>query len=154
MYDLAPTNPANIANIGGGAIPRLCPLAGLVSDMEGTLKDILKHTRRNLKLLMPVISPYLGGIDATELDSSSADKGRACAQLKVAAFSPGRTGFITLSTEEILWRRLGHISCVLLEQDVQIAGLGPRWYGFLLDPLKGLLLRGIPGIPNHQFTIS
>lgn len=60
LYDLAPTSPANIANIGGGVIPRLCPFAELVSDMKGTLKDILKHTRRNLKVVMPVISPYLG----------------------------------------------------------------------------------------------
>ena len=128
LYDLAPTNPANIANIGGGVIPRLCPLAELVSDMKGTLKDILKHTRRNLKVVMPVISPYLGGIDAAELDSSSADKGRECTQLKVAVFNPGRTGLIALSTEEILWWRLGHISCVLLEQDVQICVLpGARW---------------------------
>ena len=128
LYDLAPTNPANIANIGGGVIPRLCPLAELVSDMKGTLKDILKHTRRNLKVVMPVISPYLGGIDAAELDSSSADKGRECSQLKLAVFNPGRTGLIALSTEEILWWRLGHISCVLLEQDVQICVLpGARW---------------------------
>ena len=86
-------------------------MAELVSDMKGTLKDILKHTRRNLKVVMPVISPYLGGIDAAELDSSSADKGRECTQLKVAVFNPGRTGLIALSSEEILWWRLGHISC-------------------------------------------
>ena len=126
IVDAAPQNPANLAHIGQGRLRRLLPLANIVTSLKGMLvQKLLPHMRAAVRKVIPVVSPFLGGISDAPAAKHSKHE---CFSLKVATLNPGRTGFLALATEEIMWWRVWHVTSALISRDIQICVLpGARW---------------------------
>ena len=129
LLEIAPDNPNNIDKIQSGTVPRLRALAILTRQ----LRDSLTHT------ILPAIrrcsrggdisgSPYAGGslVEHADLKASvGASRRQRCIRkaVHIASLNPGRTGFLSIYAEEILWWRLWSIASALEERSVDICVL-------------------------------
>ncbi len=128
ICQLAPENPGNISTTGSNNFERLLPLTQAVSELKDFfLHKLIPNTARCLRIICPIISPYMGGVQENEYTQLTHET-QHVRQIKVATFNPGRTGLCSLAAEEVLWWRLWRIVAHLMENDIQICVLpGARW---------------------------
>lgn len=105
------------------------PLAEQVTYMKGVLQVACKKLHRFVADQVPVISPYQGDIHEHVATKEHAEK-----RVKVAVFNPGRTGFLTLCTQEVMIWRLIIITDFLSKEGIDICFLpGARWPMFRIN---------------------
>ena len=114
----APQNLGTIANVACGRLENLEPLAEQVTYMKGVLQVACKKLHRFVVDQVPVISPYQGGIQEHVAKEEHVEK-----KVKVAVFNPGRTGFLTLCTQEVMIWRLIIITDFLSKEGIDICFL-------------------------------
>ena len=92
------------------------PTSAVESDYVSYMKGVLRAACLRLQQFVvddkPIISTYRGSVALQGTEAESLDTKR----LRVAVFNPGRTGFLTLCTQEVMmWRLL--IITQFLEQE-------------------------------------
>ena len=124
LQNLAPQNPKSLAVVNSGPVDRLIHLADYVSYMKGVLRAACLRLQQFVVDDEPIISPYRGGVALQGTEAESLDTKR----LRVAVFNPGRTGFLTLCTQEVMMWRLLIITQFLEQEQIDVCFLpGARW---------------------------
>ena len=124
LLGLKPRNPIRLQHPQGHDVK---PLA----DMAGVLAQFLRRVA--LPTLMvtsgtPVISPYAGGVDASEVEDDRGGEKEHIGELKFACLNPGCVGLAALGTDEVLYWRLWAIAAALQSHGIQVCALpGARW---------------------------
>ena len=123
---LAPNNPNTLCHLASGTVPGLVPLARMASELKGFLHDIIREASAFITRRAHVVPPYLGGLQghaSSAVPSSGAPQAQA---VSVGVLNPGRSGFLSICTHEVLWWRLIHITKELHRKNVAICML-PSW---------------------------
>ena len=119
LQNLAPQNPKSLAVVKSGPVDRLIHLADYVSYMKGVLRAACLRLQQFVVDDEPIISPYRGGVALQGTEAESFDTKR----LRVAVFNPGRTGFLTLCTQEVMMWRLLIITQFLGQEQIDVCFL-------------------------------
>lgn len=124
LQNLAPQNPKSLAVVNSGPVDGLIHLADHVSYMKGVLRAACLRLQQFVVDDEPIISPYRGGVALQGTEAESLDTKR----LRVAVFNPGRPGFLTLCTQEVMMWRLLIITQFLEQEQIDVCFLpGARW---------------------------
>jgi len=125
LLEKAPVAPRTLAHVSSGAIPALEPLVRMVSSLKGVLKNACAKLKPFIRGNAAVVSPYIGGIHSS--GEQCGVIGERC-EVHIGVLNPGRTGFLTLSTHEVMLWRLVQITDFMTEKGIVVMVLpGARW---------------------------